>query len=306
MTRLLGIIGTVAATAVAAAAGPASAGASDIAASHVPPTSFDYWTAERMQDAIHNSSPSTLADAAREPTPAPAQLPGLRAVGRVFSVRPNGENYACSGTLVDSANRSLVWTAGHCLHRGSPAGFHTNVMFVPAYQPQSTGNVAPFGIWNAREMGVPNAWARRGAADSRQAYRPDVDGGVIVLARDAAGRTLTDVLGVSQHIAFPRRIRDKVRMIGYPLAAPYNGEAMMQCGPQRTQPRRGLKTVFGIRCPLGSGMSGGPALTDMDPASGIGTVVGPNSANDGVRRAYATVNRRLFKQLYRRFAARAN
>jgi V8-like Glu-specific endopeptidase len=288
------------AAAVAACAVPSTAAASDVVAARAAASPSGYWTPARMQDAIRNASPHDIALAAGA-RPAPA-LPGMRTVGRVFSVQPNGENYACSGTLVDSPNRSLVWTAGHCIHRGKRGGFHTSVVFVPAYQPRATGQPAPFGVWRAAQLGVPRAWARLGRADSRKRYRPDLDGGAIVLARDAAGRTLTDALGFSQHISFPHRVRSKVRLIGYPLAAPFGGEHMTQCGPQRARLRPGSRILHRIHCTLGQGMSGGPALRNMNTRTGIGTVVGPVTASDTARLLHFTVNPRLHRSLYRQFS----
>ena len=44
-----------------------------------------------------------------------------------------GNDYVCSGTALLSGNKSVVWTAGHCVNEG-PGEFATNWEFVPGLQ----------------------------------------------------------------------------------------------------------------------------------------------------------------------------
>ena len=99
----------------------------------------NYWTAERMENAVPmeqiRGNGSRLAQ--RAPAPAAAQeWPGpytqypASTHGKVFFTL-NGSNFVCSGTALNSSNRSVVWTAGHCLNEG-PGAFATNFAFVPA------------------------------------------------------------------------------------------------------------------------------------------------------------------------------
>ena len=66
----------------------------------------------------------------------------------------DGLNYVCSGTAVLSGNKSMVWTAGHCVHDGA-SNFHTNWSFVPAYADGSR----PYGTWTARTLLTTSGWA---------------------------------------------------------------------------------------------------------------------------------------------------
>ena len=52
-------------------------------------------------------------------------------VGKVFFTIPGQGDYVCSGSVINAPNRSLVWTAGHCVYTLG-AGWHTNFVFVPA------------------------------------------------------------------------------------------------------------------------------------------------------------------------------
>ena len=64
----------------------------------------------------------------------------VRNVGRLFLTVPPAEEGGkerkayCSAAVVDSANRSVVVTAGHCVHLKSiPGGWVKKLLFVPAY-----------------------------------------------------------------------------------------------------------------------------------------------------------------------------
>jgi len=264
-----------------------------------------YWTPARMRAAIRNSSgqeSGVLASLSRPggPRPAPAHLPGMKAIGRVFGVGPGGRLWSCTGTLVDSPNGSVVWTAGHCLHAGRRGAFHTNVAFAPGYQPHATGNPTPYGIWPASRVAVPGAWARKGISapgDPRVWTTAQYDAGALVLFPDAAGRRATDAVGTAQHIRFGVRKSRLVRVMGYPLAAPYFGETLMECGPSRTRKRRFAVRLRMIPCTLGQGVSGGPALMRVD-AAGVGTVIGGMSLTD-FRHIYISHHGGVARRLYR-------
>ena len=115
-----------------------------------------YWTAERMRNAIpaDRMLAGTFAPAAKRPKKAAAatQVPPpytsqpTSTNGKVFFT-DDGLNYVCSGTALLSGNKSVVWTAGHCVHDGT-TNFHTNWTFVPAY----TDGSRPYGTWTARTL----------------------------------------------------------------------------------------------------------------------------------------------------------
>ena len=63
----------------------------------------------------------------------------------------------CSGTALLSGNKSVVWTAGHCVNEG-PGDFATNWEFVPAYKDGS----APLGVYVAEDLITSSAWANQG------------------------------------------------------------------------------------------------------------------------------------------------
>ncbi len=79
-------------------------------------------------------------------------------IGKVFFTQ-NGLNYVCSGTSVNSNNKSVVDTAGHCVIAGG-SGNHwsSNFMFCPQYYYGS----CPYGEWAARQLWTLNYWASYG------------------------------------------------------------------------------------------------------------------------------------------------
>ena len=206
-----------------------------------------YWTDERMR----NAKPAPLArgNGAGKKS---AQYPFTRYEdtsydprhGKVFFT-DGGVNYVCSGTALTSGNRSVVWTAGHCLNEG-PGGYYTNFVFVPAYR----DNVRPFGTWAARKLLTTAPWADRGDFT--------YDLGAAVMSTNAAGQALTDVIGGGREIAFNYEARQHYLSHGYPAASPFNGQRAYICEADLAL-RDGSSTTatMGIGCDMTGGSSGG-------------------------------------------------
>ncbi|MFL6676323.1 MAG: hypothetical protein ACJ8LG_23920 [Massilia sp.] len=75
-------------------------------------------------------------------------------VGKLF-FSINGSPFVCSASTIQ---RRVVVTAGHCVHNGTPGGFYSNWVFVPAFR----DGVAPFLAWNWRFVIVTGTWASGG------------------------------------------------------------------------------------------------------------------------------------------------
>jgi V8-like Glu-specific endopeptidase len=280
-------------------AAPSGVASGPVAVAHASSSAGQAWTPARMRRAEAAVAQAGRQKRKRRRRPhwtslnpgakLVADLPGTRTIGRLFSKRPDGSDWVCSATLVDSANRSVVWTAGHCAHSGRGGAPHTNFSFVPGFRPAAAGGPAPFGIWPATYWGASQSWTIEGNATH---FRRDFGG--VVLAKDGLGRTLTDVLAAAQHIAFSRKAPTKASVFGYPALAPFNGESLYQCGPNRLG-RTGRvggtgPDPIGISCSQTAGTSGGPWLKDRDRATNIGTVVSVTSVKaSGLPRLYGPV-----------------
>ena len=183
--------------------------------------------------------------------------PAYAAHGKIFFTIERGSeagDYVCSGTAVNSRNRSLVWTAGHCIYdyeQSGPGGFSSNFVFVPGYKE----GVAPYGEWPAKKLGTTAGWKSEGNIRS--------DLGAAVVTRDATGRKLADVVGATG-IGFSQPRAQTLQAFGYPAEQPpleFTGEREFRCtgrpfGVDRPAGTSGPPTI-GIECDMTAGSSGG-------------------------------------------------
>ncbi|GAA1271047.1 hypothetical protein Psi02_51290 [Planotetraspora silvatica] len=184
-----------------------------------------------------------------------------RTTGRVF-LTMKGVDFVCSASAVDSANRDVVVTAGHCVKDGAGA-WAENWTFVPGYQ----GGRQPYGAFSARRMFVPGPWSRGGD--------DDYDVGMVAVTRHGA-RHLTDLVGGQEIGFFPKR-GVRTYGFGFPADPPYDGEHLLYCAGSVHGDPQGQSQDQGLRCDLTAGASGGPWLTDFDPATGRGTLTSVSS-----------------------------
>ncbi len=80
----------------------------------------------------------------------PYYAPTARTMGKVFFTK-GGSSYVCSATVVNSEGKDTVWTAGHCVHDGKNATWHSNWSFVPVYD-DDLANPRPYGTWTAKQL----------------------------------------------------------------------------------------------------------------------------------------------------------
>ncbi|GHJ36654.1 peptidase [Streptomyces sp. TS71-3] len=248
---------------------------------------LDYWTPERigaLTTPASDNPPTGGPDGA--PWTTPNALP--RTVGRLFFT-DHGEDTSCTATLVESANRSTVVTAGHCVNNTNLLGednqWAANEMFVPGYH----DGQAPYGKFVGRTGAVDATWLANDAqhGETYDAY----DQAFVVLNPDGHGRAPQDVVGAAQKIGFDRPGNVRSTSFGYPRASAdpareglpeYTGERLAYCsGQAREYPGSPdwpePPGQFGPPCIMGGGSSGGPRITGLDPVTGVGTVVGDNT-----------------------------
>jgi hypothetical protein len=211
-----------------------------------------YWTPQRMRaatpaDTVRGKSgkaakkPSAFPYSSYEVTSSYGQAP-TSTNGKVFFTL-GGTNYVCSGTALLSGNKSVVWTAGHCVNQG-PGAFATNWSFVPAYKDGS----APLGKFPARQLLTTTPWQTAGDFG--------YDLGAAVVA-PVGGRSLTDVAG-GEGIAFNYARQQQFQSHGYPAASPFNGQRLWVCdSPWGTDDTTSSPATMGIGCNMTGGSSGG-------------------------------------------------
>jgi hypothetical protein len=162
--------------------------------------------------------------------------------GKVFFTL-GGVDYVCSGTALLSSNKSVVWTAGHCVNEG-PGAFATAWAFVPAYK----DGAAPFGVFAATDLLTTSAWGNGGDFS--------YDEGAAVVGT-ANGKTLTDAVG-GRGIAFNYDRSQRYQSHGYPAAPPFDGERQWICdSTPATSDSSASPATMGIGCDMTGGSSGG-------------------------------------------------
>lgn len=210
-----------------------------------------YWTPERREAAkpAEQRFGGAAARAKAAPLPwtsAEVTTPYTQAPtsthGKVFFTL-GGNDYVCSGTALLSGNKSVVWTAGHCVNEG-PGAFATNWEFVPAYKDGS----APLGAYVAENLFTTSAWGNSGDFS--------YDLGAAVVA-PAGGTALTDRVG-GRGIAFNYSRSQTYNSYGYPAAPPFDGERLWRCNSGlQTQDTSANPATLGIGCDMTGGSSGG-------------------------------------------------
>jgi hypothetical protein len=187
-------------------------------------------------------------------------------IGRLFfDDQPGpGERWThCSATAVNSENRSLVATAGHCVYDPFTGVWSENIMFCPGYE-----RGCKLGIWQARDIYTTNAWF--GTADFNE------DMAIVLVSPNESGY-LVDVVG-GQGITFNENVGLGRHAFGYPVSDRrwpsyrYSGEDLIYC--PGTDYYAAGSIVIG--CTMTGGASGGPWISGFD-STGLGYVNGINS-----------------------------
>ncbi len=296
-----------------AAAPMTAARAAQPTASSVPAltanAATDYWTPERMKTAKPKdtlevrpgqSTRATVAPLTGSPgsvAPMTATTGGTwpssynqretKINGKVFLTDNWGNNYECSGSVVNSLHKTMVWTAGHCVFDNDdywcdqPQGYYHNWTFVPGYK----NGAAPYGKWTASRLSVPTGWCN-GIGPSAIPY----DTGAVNVHFNSRGQAIANVVGANG-LSWNTN-NAPVWSFGYPAASPFNGATLRYCQDSRfidthtTYNQAGHKPL-GIRCRMTGGSSGGPWLTGSPAvAPGTGVVNGHNDykyTNDATR-----------------------
>ncbi len=255
-------VGAAAALACLAVAAPAAASASarlhpaTAAAPGEAARIAGHWTPARMWATPPLDAPpgaSLTATASFAPVAEPT-TPPQTVNGRLFVYRGGKRGY-CSATAINSANRRLVLTAGHCVNSGPREGsvWSRYLEFVPAY----TAGTSPFGAFVARrDMAfAPRQWVQFG--------NPNFDVGAIITEPNAEGVAVADAVGGGAAIATDLTRRQTFESFGYPK----RGRSMQGCespyvGDDHLTYRLPGPPTIAIRCHWAPGASGGGWLID--------------------------------------------
>ncbi len=180
-----------------------------------------------------------------------------RTSGKVFFTKAGGGNFVCSGTIVNTAGKDSVWTAGHCVHGGGEDGsFHLNWQFAPGYD-DDLADPTPYGRWSAATLTTPAPWSQD------KDYRKDL--GVATMAT-LDGEHIVSKLG-GQGFASNRDRGQFVNGFGYPNRAPFDGGNLRQCAGTSSLREEGSHDNK-ITCDMTPGVSGGGWFIQYDGRAG--------------------------------------
>jgi V8-like Glu-specific endopeptidase len=237
----------------------------------------DYWTPERMVNAIPAQAPATVQVSKPRPQGKAGSIDGVapsvkvetqqaegigiqlneaQTVGKVFFTNPaNGLNYVCSGSVVNSGKKKLVSTAGHCVHGGAGGQWMTNWAFVPRYR----NGARPYGTWAAYQLTARTAWTTSSSGDE--------DMGMVIM-QTLGGNSIANVVG-GNGLRWNWGYSVFVTILGYPAGAPFTGELQYFC---QGNTWNGHGQQVRANCNMTGGSSGGPWLQEYNDQTGLGYV----------------------------------
>lgn len=248
---------------------------------------LDYWTPARMRAATPVETPAyTTADlreaasqvetsplrqvtrpvAATEVSPTAA--PFSTVAGKVFFSNTEG-NFICSAAAINSRSKSVVSTAGHCLHEGGPGGeLASNWVFVPGYARGRT----PKGVFAARTAFLMQDWVDNGAT----AAGFNRDYAFARLGRNGRKQTVVGAVG-GNGLTVGGGYALKARLFGYPGNIA-DGEVQKTCAKTTSKLSfDGFSFRRARGCGFGGGSSGGPWVTGYDARKDVGQLRGITS-----------------------------
>ncbi|WP_346012424.1 serine protease [Streptomyces sp. SID3343] len=181
-----------------------------------------------------------------------APAAAVPAIGAMVHVGDGGPENFCTASVVHSPNRNLVATAAHCVYSDD---FSVGVAFAPGY----THGEMPYGVWVPSRIDVDPRWV----ADRD----PDFDVAFLQVRSPGTDDRIEDVTGAEQ-IRFDFPAEQSALLVGYPE----DQHEPIDC---RNRTSAFGDTQLRFDCAnFPDGTSGGPMITDIDPANGRGTLIG--------------------------------
>ncbi|WP_328429197.1 trypsin-like serine peptidase [Streptomyces sp. NBC_00443] len=187
-----------------------------------------------------------------------------RTAGKVFFENAAGGLFACSATVANSKNKSVVLTAGHCVVDARTGEVFRKWIFIPGYHKGER----PHGTFTAKKLFHLKSYvSSQGNANWDVAF---------ATLRKRDGRPLAKIVGGAQGIKFNAPNGRYVHSFGYGGSrAEGDGERLNHCqGKEHRDLGRPGSTMWGIDCVQTGGSSGGAFLAEFKVDNGVGVLVG--------------------------------
>ncbi len=215
-------------------------------------------------------------------------LPGYAQHGVIFIAGPLGLLGRCSGTSVNAANFSVVFTAGHCVHEGRH-WFDRKWVFVPGYH----YGIRPFGVFVAKWLGSTPGWIG--------SQNENFDVGAAVVSRNERGQKLGAAVG-GTGIAWNLSPRQLFDVYGYPVEEPFDGATLRLC-PQTRFEGHDITSFLSpgpldlaVECTVTGGASGGGWLISGDTLNGVTSSAFPEDPETDFGPYFGSAVGRLYRE----------
>ncbi|MDT0451379.1 trypsin-like serine peptidase [Streptomyces hesseae] len=227
------------------------------------------------------AGPAEAAPESPAQPPSAAEAGPSSAVGPLFYTAESEPAHGCTASVVHSPAGDLVVTAAHCVYMD---GFRTDLAFVPGYK----DGTAPYGVWVPTSIDVDPEWAADRDPDHDVAF---------LRVRPAEGGSPVERVTGAERVRFDPPRERLTQVLGYPN----DDERPVSC---RNSTEGEGDTQLRFDCEgLPNGTSGSPFLTDVDPGTGLGTLVGVLGGKDeggDEETSYASYFGPAVKRLYER------
>jgi V8-like Glu-specific endopeptidase len=180
-----------------------------------------------------------------------ASFAGTPAVGALLKGGPQGSHF-CTASVVHSPAGNLLVTAAHCVD-----GFTSDprsITFVPGYN----NGRAPYGVWTVTQIITSQKWQSDGD--------PDDDVAFMVVSGPVEKYTGAETLAPAAQTV--SNVGAVARVVGYP-----NGQGAPVTCQNHVGSLSATQLEFDCKG-YTDGTSGGPFLTDINPVTGTGTIIG--------------------------------
>ncbi|MGO3757653.1 MAG: trypsin-like serine peptidase [Agrococcus casei] len=205
-------------------------------------------------------------------------------VGRMYATMANGSRSACSGTVVNSDNGSVIATAAHCVWDFDANAPLREILFVPG--DRGNAQTSPWGIWAVDRVWVPDEFTDTAMVDSDGRTMGEgwaYDYAFATIAPNSSGEVIQSYTG-GQGISFAQQYAGIVT-VGYPSDPPYDGQSPRYCATASP----GFGTMYWphttIRCDMTGGSSGSGWLTGASFQSGAGYLTAVTSTGNSYSEA---------------------
>ncbi len=181
-------------------------------------------------------------------------------------------DYACSGTVVNSENKSVVWTAGHCVYQTYSNVWNRNYTFCPGYR----NAICALGRWTPSMQGTTAQWQNAKCLADLRCYPDEFAYDFGILKMNAInGVRIANSVG-SHGLSFSGPTYQTRYLFGYP-GNQSNGQYLYFCYGSNTYVAPNMRMT---PCGAGAGASGGPWLSQIN-SSWLGAVHSVNSNGSG-------------------------